>query len=228
MIPVRIYHGGRERSLADLELPLELDSLVPGRSAWEVELGFGKAAYLLRRARERFETHGFLGIEIVSKYFRLARHRAARRGLHNVILARGEALYLICVALPSGFASAVHVYFPDPWPKSRHHKRRLFDVESIDLLLGMLTRNGKLYFATDHPEYGSLVREVLDSHGGVEVEALPGLWPEGPRTNYEAKYVAEGRPIVRLVVGRRDGDDELLHPVARATVLTARAGRAGR
>ena len=92
----------------------------------------------------------------------------------------------------------MHVYFPDPWPKSRHHKRRLFEVETVDLVLGLLAPGGRLFFATDFLDYGEAVGEILASHPHVEVERRPGPWPEGPRTNYEAKYVREGRPILRL------------------------------
>ncbi len=224
MIPVRIALGEREWSLSELTLPLELDRLVPGRSAWEVELGFGKGAYLLRRAGEESESSGFLGIEIVSKYYRLARDRARRRGLRNLLLMRGEALYLISAVLPAGFARAVHVYHPDPWPKSRHAKRRLFDVDSIDLLIGLLGPGGRLFFATDHGAYGERVAEVLDSHSGLELVAVGQPWPDGPRTNYEAKFVAAGKPIVRLEAARRPAG-ALLHPDGVRGVVAAPAPR---
>jgi tRNA (guanine-N7-)-methyltransferase len=223
VIPVRISVGDREWSLAEQRLPLELDQLIPDRSAWEVELGFGKGAYLLRRALEDSADTGFLGIEIVSKYYRLVRDRARRRGCANVALFRGEALYLICSALPDGFARAVHVYHPDPWPKSRHNKRRLFDVESVDLLIGLLAPGGTLYFATDHSEYGEVVGDVLRSHDGLRVTSLEE-WPDGPRTNYEAKFVAAGEPIVRLEV-RRQAGGQLLHPTGVAGVLAATSER---
>ena len=126
---------------------LELDELLPG-GPWEVELGFGKGRYLLRRAEESRERR-FLGIEVAGKYYRLAATRAERRGLENLLLIRGEALYALSALLPSGFAEAAHVYFPDPWPKSRHQKRRLFDRETVDLVLGTLARGGRLFFATD-------------------------------------------------------------------------------
>ncbi len=223
MIPVRIAVGERELSLSELELPLELERLVPGREGWEVELGVGKGAYLLRCAASAGDA-GFLGIEIVSKYYRLVRDRARKRGHHNVILMRGEALYLIATVLPAGFARAVHVYHPDPWPKSRHNKRRLFDVESIDLVVGLLEPGGTLYFATDHTEYGERVTEVLESHPGVELRRLDAPWPDGPRTNYEAKFVAAGQPILRLEAVRRVGGP-LFHPAGERVVVAATSAR---
>ena len=223
MIPVRVSAREEECALSALTVPLSLGDLVPERVAWEVELGFGKGAYLLRRAAESSDRCGFLGVELVSKYYRLVRDRARRRGLANVLLMRGEALYLISAALPSGFARAVHIYHPDPWPKSRHNKRRLFDAESIDLLLGLLAPGGRLYFGTDHAEYGEVVADVLATHSGLEVERL-AAWPDGPRTNYEAKFVAQGQPILRLEV-RRLPDGPLLHPAGVAGVVAATSGR---
>ena len=168
-----------------------------GWGEWEVEIGFGKGRYLLARAAAE-PARRFLGIELAGEYFRLAARRLVRRGLANVALVRAEALYLLAAVLPRGFASTVHVYFPDPWPKSRHHRRRLFSPTSLDLLFGALAPGGGLAFATDHLDYGAEVAEILRSAPELDVREVAGGWPEGPRTNYEAKYVAEGRPILRL------------------------------
>lgn len=177
----------------------------------ELEIGFGKGRYLLQRAAA--EPHNrFLGIEIVSFYFRLVARRAARRKLANLSLMQCEALYALSALLPRGFADAVHVYHPDPWPKARHHKRRLFDVESLDLLLAALKPSGELYFASDHVAYADVVEFLLRSHPGLQVEQ-PSAWPEGPRTHYEAKFVQLGQPVRRLVVRWVDPDQRrLVHP----------------
>lgn len=221
MLPIRVAHRGREVTLSELPTPLDLDELVPGDGDWELEIGFGKGRYLLERAAMDPAVR-FLGIELVSKYYRRVRDRAAKRGLDNVLLMRGEAQYLISAALPRAFARVVHVYFPDPWPKDRHHKRRLFEAGSVDLVLGVLQRGGSLLFATDALEYGELVRGLLESHGGLEVEPHESGWPEGARTNYEAKYLAEQRPILRLAARLRSGvEPEILHPGGRASVLAA-------
>ena len=162
---------------------------------------------------------------MVSKYFRLAARRAASRRLSNVVLLRGEALYLIATLLPAGMARTVHVYFPDPWPKSRHHRRRLLDPRTVDLVLSLLDPpRGRLFFATDHLEYGEAVAEALSLHPAVEMERV-GAWPEGPRTNYEAKFEREGRPIIRLAARLRGGGPaSLLHPAGRDDLLVGPAG----
>jgi len=193
----RFAYAGREHGLEELPAGWRLDDLVPGEGPWEVEIGFGKGRYLLAQAGARPERR-FLGIEVAAKYFRLTSRRAARRGLRNLLLVHGEALYLLAAVLPAGFADLLHVYFPDPWPKSRHHKRRLFDPESLDLVLGPLVGGGKLCFATDFLDYGAEVEGLLASDPGLRVETRGEPWPDGARTNYEGKYLAEGRPILRL------------------------------
>jgi len=225
MQPALLACGRWERPLGELALPLELDRLMPGPGAWEVELGFGKGRYLLQRAQAEPEGR-FLGIEVASSYYRLARGRALKRGLGNLALMRGDALYLLSAATPAGFAGAVHLYFPDPWPKSRHHKRRMLDLESADLVLGLLRPEGVLFFATDHREYGEVAGEVLESHPGVVVKEQAGPWPGGPRTNYEAKYEAESRWILRLEVTLAErGKRALLHPQGRSGVVAAHCPR---
>jgi tRNA (guanine-N7-)-methyltransferase len=211
-----------DRPLSALPAPLPLDELVPGGGPWEVELGFGKGRYLLRRAQED-PARRFLGVEMAGKYFRLLVGRARRRGVRNLLALRGEALYLAAAVLPAGFATALHVYFPDPWPKSRHHKRRLFDAESVDLVLGLLAPGGRLFFATDFLDYGSEVESVLAGHPQVRLRRHDGPWPDGARTNYEAKYEREGRPILRLeatlLAGPAPGPAVALHPAAAAAVV---------
>lgn len=210
--PLLFASGGSEAAwdLAGAGAPAELDRLAGGSGEWELEIGFGKGRYLIRRARESPERR-FLGIEMAAQYFRVLVERARKRRLGNLLAVRGEALYLLSAVLPRGFARAVHVYHPDPWPKARHHKRRLFDPETIDLVLGALSPGGSLFLGTDHLDYGELVTEILDRHPAVSYRRLPGPWPDGPRTNYEAKYVEEGRPILRLEV-TAGPEPATLHP----------------
>jgi tRNA (guanine-N7-)-methyltransferase len=223
--PVAVATAAGERSLGELPVPLDLDALVAGDGPWEVELGFGKGRYLLRRAGED-PGRRFLGVEVASKYYRRLAERVARRGLANLIAVRGEAIYLLSAVLPRAFAAALHVYFPDPWPKSRHHKRRLFDPETVDLVLGLLVPGGRLCFATDFLDYGEEVAAILAGHPQVGLRRLAGRWPDGARTNYEAKYEREGRPILRLeatlgAAGAGAADGASLHPAGAAAVLAA-------
>jgi tRNA (guanine-N7-)-methyltransferase len=219
--PVRAATAGAVATLDSLGRADLLDRLLPGAGPWELEIGFGKGRYLLARAADRPERR-FLGIEIAGEYFRLAARRLGRRRLANVALLHGEALYLLASGLPRGFAAQVHVYFPDPWPKARHARRRLFSPASVDLVLAALAPGGRLCFATDFLDYGREVAALLESCPGLAVTPRDEGWPEGPRTNYEAKYVAEGRPILRLEAVATGG--ARLHPDGVAAVVSAFAG----
>lgn len=200
-------------------MPLDLDTLLPSSDRpWEVEIGFGKGRYLIEQARAHADRR-FLGVEVASKYFRLADKKARRLDLDNVTVVRGEALYLLATVLPKRIASVVHVYFPDPWPKSRHQKRRLFDPETVDLVVGLLRPGGELCFATDFLEYGQEVVSILEAYPGLSLDLLDEPWPDGARTHYEAKYMVEGRPILRLRARYEESAE--LHPAGREGILVA-------
>jgi tRNA (guanine-N7-)-methyltransferase len=225
MNQVSVSVHGRELALPEIGAPLALEMLLPGEGEWEIEIGFGKGRYLLRRAEDQSQRR-FMGIEMAAPYYRLARRRLQRKSLTNLALVRGEALFVLAAVLPAGFASAVHVYFPDPWPKARHHKRRLFDPETVDLVLGLLRPGGQLFFATDHLDYGSTVQGILESHPATEVSVQQGVWPNGARTNYEVKYETERRPILRLQVTWRPGAGQIpLHPLGASGIVAATSAR---
>ena len=200
---------GRDLQLG--ELSETIDEL-RRRGPLEIEIGFGKGRYLLSRAAAHPGT-SFVGIEAAKLYWALTNRRAGRRGLRNLLTICGDALYVLGACLDRGIASVVHVYFPDPWPKLRHQRRRLLDRSTVDLVVGALAPGGALYFATDHAEYGAAVSSVLERYPAVRVERVEGPWPDGPRTHYETKYEREGRPILRLVVTRvAPAEASLLHP----------------
>lgn len=215
--PVRIAAAGEELALPGLAAPLDLDALTPGANGpWEVELGFGRGTYLVTRAEAG--PGRFLGVELAGLYYKIVRRKAFGRALDNLVVIRGEAQYVLSALLPRAFARAVHVYFPDPWPKSRHHKRRFLDTESVDLVLALLEPGGRLLFATDFLAFGEEIHAVLAGHPALDLRRLDEPWPEGPRTNYERKYVAEGRPILRLEAVRAR-EEPLFHPAGERGVV---------
>jgi tRNA (guanine-N7-)-methyltransferase len=220
--PLRVWAEGRE--LGSRELESTIGRLRRGRL--EIEIGFGKGRYLLSRAAAEPDAT-FVGIESAAVYWAATTRRAQRRGLGNLITLCGDALYLLSARLERESADVVHVYFPDPWPKTRHHRRRLLDPSTVDLVVGALAPGGSLYFATDHAEYGAAVREALERYPAVAVERREGPWPDGARTHYETKYEIEGRPILRLVVTRlAPARAALLHPDGAVSVAAGSlAGR---
>jgi tRNA (guanine-N7-)-methyltransferase len=223
--PLRVWMGGRE--VGPPELEAELSRLRSAGARLEVEIGFGKGRYLLDRAAAEPDVT-FIGVESATLYWAETTRRAERRSLANVITICGDALYLLAVCLERESASAVHVYFPDPWPKTRHHRRRLLDPSTVDLVFGLLAPGAKLWFATDHAEYGAAVLDVLARYPAAAVERVEGPWPDGERTHYETKYEAEGRPILRLLVTRRaPAGASLLHPDGADAIAAGSIERAG-
>jgi tRNA (guanine-N7-)-methyltransferase len=218
-----VWTAGRELG------PRELEAALDRRGAGirlELEVGFGKGRYLLARAAAD-PTTTFVGIESAEFYWTETTRRAERRGLANVIAICGDALYLLAACLPRERADAVHVYFPDPWPKTRHRRRRLLDPSTVDLVVGVMKPDATLYFATDHADYGAAVLDTLERYRAVEVERVTGPWPDGERTHYETKYGREERPILRLVVTRRaPSGATLLHPDGAAAIAAATLDRA--
>lgn len=177
----------------------------PGRI--EVEVGIGKGRFLLATAALRPD-HRFLGIEWANEYLRVAEERAGKRGLTNVRFVRIDAKELVARSIPSESVSTYYVFYPDPWPKKRHHKRRFFDPKTIEALARTLLPEGCLHVATDHEEYWAALEPLLDGHAAFERMPEFGgpdfpLSPDEPLTNFEMKYAVEGRGRHRASWRRR-------------------------
>ena len=171
-----------------------------GRNApLEVEIGSGKARFLIEAARAS-PSHDFLGLERSLSYYRVCRDRVARSGLPNIRILRADGR-LLAEGLPTGSVHAFHVYFSDPWPKKRHRKRRFLDGVTLELLASRLEPGGLLRIATDHADYGASVASLCETVGGLE-RLEWNQYPEPPLTHYELKYRAEGRPIWRFLLRR--------------------------
>ncbi len=172
-----------------------------GRSApLEVEIGSGKARFLIEAARAN-PAHDFLGLERSLSYYRLCRARLARAALDNARILRADAS-LFVRALPPASVRSFHVYFPDPWPKKKQKKRRLLDGVFLEVLARALQPGGLLRIQTDHPDYGATLGPLLESVPGLERLDWAAV-PAPPATHYELKYRAEGRPIWRFLLRRQ-------------------------
>ena len=164
----------------------------------QIEIGIGKGRFLIDAA-QRYPGINFLGIEWASKYLRIARDRSLKRDLRNVRFVRTDAKEFVEFFVATSSVQAYHVYFPDPWPKKRHHKRRLFDRPFVAELERTLAADGELWLATDHLEYFEVI--VASVEGSNHLVEIQPHWPE-TATNYEAKYRAQGKPIYRGVFKR--------------------------
>ena len=172
-------------------------ALFATRAPLEVEIGSGKARFLVEAARGT-PANNFLGIERSLSYYRICRDRVARAGLSNARMVRADGR-LFAEALPFSSVRAFHIYFPDPWPKKKQKKRRLLVGVTLEILAGRLEPGGTLRIATDHSGYGSGLHPILESVPSLrrlDWEALP----PPPPTHYELKYRQEGRAIWRYLL----------------------------
>jgi len=174
----------------------------------EIEIGIGKGRFLMDAARRRPETN-FLGVEWASKYLRLCHTRSLRRGLPNIRLARADARELVEFLCAAESVAAFHLYFPDPWPKKRHHKRRLFNAEFLREATRALVVGGLFWIATDHDEYFEVMEGVLAGQEALVPVERP--W-EGTTTNYEDKFAAKGKDIHRLVLQKASASPQETQP----------------
>ncbi|MDM7914617.1 MAG: tRNA (guanosine(46)-N7)-methyltransferase TrmB [Candidatus Eisenbacteria bacterium] len=143
--------------LRDLEPPLRWEGLfaVPVEGV-EIEIGSGKGMFLKRASAERPGT-GFLGVERAAKWFALGAARLAKEPRPNLRVVQADAFDLLVRWVPPGSVRAVHVYFPDPWPKKRHAKRRLLVPALFDLAARALVEGGWFQMATDVAPYLPLI-----------------------------------------------------------------------
>ncbi len=170
----------------------------------ELEVGIGKGTFLVDQAEKRPDTN-FFGIEWANKYHLYAADRCARRGLDNVRLLRTDARAFLQAWLADAALDALHVYFPDPWPKKRHHKRRFFNPGTVAHVLRVVRPGGHLFVATDYKEYFDVMGDLLlcrDELRELEFPVDFGQPDEVVGTNFERKYQKEGRIIYRLAFRR--------------------------
>jgi tRNA (guanine-N7-)-methyltransferase len=171
------------------------------RAPLELEIGSGKARFLMAAAQARPE-HDFLGLERSLSYYRLCRDRIARARLPNARMVRADGRLFVETALSPASLRALHVYFPDPWPKKKQKKRRLLDGVFLEIAASRLQADGLFRITTDHPDYGRELDTLFETVPSLErLEWTAHAAP--PPTNYEIKYAREGRPIWRFLLRRR-------------------------
>lgn len=142
--------------------PLELENEWEQTGPRILDLGCGKGRFLLAHAA-RNPNARLLGVERKLRRIRKIDSKACRANLRNIRLLRMEAMYTLNHLIPEAWIDVCFVYFPDPWPKEKHHKNRIFGPEFLDSLNRILSKNGVVHFATDNRNYFDEVQEVLQN-----------------------------------------------------------------
>ena len=161
------------------------------RAPVEIEIGAGKGEFIIERAAE-FPERDFIAVELSGTITHVLAVRCGRAGLKNVRVARMDARTLVNLMLPDASVSAFHIYFPDPWPKERHVKHRLFTPTLAASLFRTVESGGIAYVATDVGNYAGEIFPMMEAAGFIRaVEPVPGA----ERTGFARKYVAAGKAV---------------------------------
>lgn len=173
-----------------------------------LEIGFGRADLMLKLAEAQPERR-FLGVEVSRKRVEKSARRVVARALRNVKLVHAPAEYLLERVLPEASVAECWVNCPDPWPKKRHHRRRLVNREFALRMARVLEPGGVLHISTDHTGYAEWIHEVMSKAPGLRNLHAPAPLstdrPARPETAYEAEWIAEGRDIVYFDYVREAG-----------------------
>lgn len=184
----------------DLPSPWQNEALFGRDAPLEVEVGTGKGLFLAAAAASTPE-RDFLGIEVSQKYAHYAAARLAKRDLPNTRLVHGDAVRIFHERLPDASLAAVHVYFPDPWWKARHKKRRVLNAGFLRDVERTLLPGGRLHFWTDVQEYFestlAVIKEATRLDGPFDVAESPALHDLDYRTHFERRTRLSGEAVHR-------------------------------
>lgn len=179
---------------------LDFAEVFGSRNRVVVEIGSGKGRFLIASAMEQPDVN-CIGIEKSLHYYRVIRERVEKRGLRNVRVINHDAFLVLQKMFADKSVSELHIYFPDPWPRKREQKRRIMRPEALAEMRRVLIDGGSGIYVTDHREYfeaaGPLIAEFFRIETRVPAPDVP------PRTNYEAKYRAQGREIYEVRFWKR-------------------------
>jgi tRNA (guanine-N7-)-methyltransferase len=162
----------------------------------ELELGAGDGGFLLDYAAGRTDRN-FVATERLLGRARKIAKRITRRGLDHVRILRLESAYFLQWMCPPESVSVIHIMFPDPWPKRRHHKNRLIQPGFLQVMHQALVSGGEVRFTTDHAEYFEWSCRMWE--GAAELFEKKGPWDasQDPKTDFERHFMQEGREFQR-------------------------------
>ncbi|WP_448852886.1 tRNA (guanosine(46)-N7)-methyltransferase TrmB [Corynebacterium sp. 335C] len=194
------------RTLSDEVIDVEEWFGRPGPTVVEIGCGTGTSTVAMA---PREADHNIIAVELYRPGLAKLLGAAVRGGVDNIRMVRGDGVEVLQRMIAPGSLAGVRVFFPDPWPKARHHKRRIIQSGTLRLIASRLAPGGVLHVATDHPGYAEWIDELV----GVEpaLEPMPWPWPESPllldrpTTKFEARGLNMDYSIHEYVWRRREG-----------------------
>ena len=181
------------------ESPEPPRSFFPADKPVVMEIGFGMGKATWQIARDRPE-YNYLGVEVHAPGVGRLVMEIRDHGLDNLRIIQHDAVEVLEAMIPEASLAGLHIFYPDPWPKKRHHKRRLMRQPIVDLMISRLAPGGYLYFVTDIEDYAAATLEVLAASGGI-VNSYADYAPRRewrPETKFEAKATRESRGAFEL------------------------------
>jgi tRNA (guanine-N7-)-methyltransferase len=192
-----------ELSPSSILEPLCLREIFRTNRLLEVDLGSGPGKFLVESAL-KFPDRNFLGIERLLGRVRKASRIASEIGLTNLRVLRLELDYTVHYLLPENSVWRFHLNFPDPWPKRRHHMRRVVDAEFLEAIYRSLIDAGELWIKTDHEAY---FQQITKAASASDLWNSMDWLDEGyPLTDFEEQFLAKELPIYRLRLCKRNSD----------------------
>jgi tRNA (guanine-N7-)-methyltransferase len=175
------------RTLDDLPRPAAWTEIFERVQPVELDIGCGRGMFLVNAATSHPDRN-FFGIELDYKEGRRGAKRLKRRGLENVRVLGGDAKEFLRHYAPSHSVAAAHVYFPDPWWKRKHKKRRLFNDEFVGLLAAVVAPGGLVHSWTDVEEYFGVISALMDHAPDFEPLPVPDLPPPAHDLDYQTSF----------------------------------------
>ncbi len=183
--------------------PFDCGKYFPDKKKFEVEMGFCSGFFLSEYANKNPDT-GFLGLEYSYKFLARGKKNLMRNlQQDNVRIFCFEGISVIKELIPFNSVDAIHVYFPDPWPKKKHHKNRTLRFENFVIISNRLKKGGRLYIATDHPEYGEFIRKEIALTKDFFKQLPYSETDRTIKTKWEKKQIADGWPINYFLLEKR-------------------------
>ncbi len=194
------------QTLSDVGATIDWSTLFEKDQPVEIDIGSGRGLFLLTAAVQHPDRN-FCGLEIDFTEGRRAAERLAKRSLPNARVIGGDANRMLSQMIAPGSVDSAHVYFPDPWWKTRHHKRRIFNPAFTELLARVVRPGGWVHHWTDVADYYAMVRGLMDPHPQFLIctppEERDAANDMDYQTSFERKKRKLGFPIYRALWQRR-------------------------